>query len=253
MPADISGRAALVTGGARGIGLASAEELAALGAHVMIVDLEEAPEQVAALQAKYPGQRFGSVGVDVREEEQVQAALAQAHRLLGSLDILVTSAGTVGRRFLQDTSLEQWERDIDTNLKGTFLFLKNAIHPYMAEQKSGSIITISSISGLMGGPSTAGDSPRSGAPYAASKGGVIALTKWIAKEYGHLDIVCNSVAPGPIASAMTDSLDYDFSQQVLERFGRPEDIAEAVGYLAGATYVTGQVLRVCGGSAIGGA
>lgn len=251
MPADIRGRAAVVTGGARGIGLATAKELAALGAHVMIVDLNEAPEQVELLQQEFPGQRFGSVGVDVREEDQVKAALAAAHELLGAIDILVTSAGTVGRWFLEETSLEQWQRDLDTNLKGTFLFLKHAIHPYMADQGSGSIITISSISGIMGGPLTAGEDPRSGAPYAASKGGVIALTKWIAKEYGHLNIRCNSVAPGPIASAMTDSLDYDFSQQVLKRFGRPEDIAEAVGYLAGSSFVTGQVLKVCGGSAIG--
>lgn len=127
----------------------------------------------------------------------------------------------------------------------------------MKEQQYGRIVNISSISGIMGG-AVSGFEPgstkgRSGPAYAASKGGVIAFTKWIAKEVGHLGIVCNSVAPGAVESALTKGLAYNLDTQVIKRMGTPEDIAEAVLYFASkeASYTTGQVLKVCGGAAIG--
>lgn len=124
----------------------------------------------------------------------------------------------------------------------------------MSEQRAGTIINISSISGIMGGPLSGNkDQGRSGPAYAASKGGIIALTTWLAKEVGALGITVNSVAPGPIATVLTENVAYDFSQQILPRMGKPEEIGAAVAYLASpaAAYVTGQVLRVCGGAALG--
>jgi 3-oxoacyl-[acyl-carrier protein] reductase len=253
-PFDLTGKVALVTGAARGIGRSIAETLAQRGADVVVVDVLDPADTVAALSTAYPSARFGGQVVDVRERSQVETVVAGTVERFGSLDVLVNNAGTASRTGLPDFTDEEWFRDIDTNLRGTFLFCQSAIHPWMERQGSGTIINISSISGIMGGPRSGGDGGgRSGPAYAASKGGIIALTKWLAKEVGGLGITVNSVAPGPVATPMTGTVEYDFSQQILPRMGRPEEIGAAVTYLAspGAGYVTGQVLRVCGGAALG--
>lgn len=253
-PFDLTGRVALVTGAARGIGQSIAVELARRGAHVVVADMRDPSETVALLRDGFPAGTHEGKAVDVREREQVENVVSDTVEHFGRLDILVNNAGTATRASLTGITDDEWFRDIDTNLRGTFLFCRAAISPWMSEQRAGAIINISSISGIMGGPSSgSADQVRSGPAYAASKGGVIALTKWLAKEVGALGITVNSVAPGPIATTLTENVAYDFSQQILPRMGKPEEIGAAVAYLASpaAAYVTGQVLRVCGGAALG--
>lgn len=251
---DLTGRVALVTGGARGIGAATARVLAGQGADVLVVDLADPVDVVSALRAEFPGQRFDSRTVDVRDEDDVRRSVDELVTVFGRIDVLVNNAGTASRAGLDTLTEQEWYRDLDTNLRGMFLYCRAAIHPHMAEQGSGRIVNISSISGIMGGPRSGGEGGgRSGPAYAASKGGVIALTKWLAKEVGPYGITCNSVAPGPIATALTSNVTYALDDQVIKRMGTPEEVGAAVAYLAspGAAYVTGQVLSVCGGAAIG--
>ncbi|WP_394160365.1 SDR family NAD(P)-dependent oxidoreductase [Galactobacter valiniphilus] len=249
---------AIVTGAARGIGRAVAERLMDGGADVAVVDLQGSSAAADELNERarnrgLPGRAIGH-DVDVRDEVAVRACLEAVVEDFGGLQIVVNNAGTVGRVGLEETTAELWTRDVDTNLRGTFNFIQAAVHPHMAEAGYGRIVNVSSISGIMGGPFANGeDSGRSGPAYAASKGGVIALTKWVAKEVGRHGITCNSVAPGPVSTAMTAAVEYPLENQAIKRMGTPEDIAEAVAYLASpaAGFVTGDVLKVCGGSAIG--
>ena len=219
-----------------------------------IVDVDDATEQVKSIVASGVSGRVISAVADVRNREQVSGCVFQAVQEFGSLEILVNNAGTCGRVDLEGTDDETWERDITTNLRGTFLFTQAAIYPHMKSNQYGRIINISSISGIMGGPFASGDGgARSGPAYAASKGGVIAFTKWVAKEVGELGITANTVAPGPIATPMTENMNYSFDGQAIKRMGDPRDIASAVAYLASPNtgFVTGETLKVCGGSAIG--
>lgn len=251
---DLTGKVALVTGSARGIGRSVSEQLAQRGASVVVVDVLDPSAAVDALRAAHPSGTFEGRVVDVRERSQVEDVVSRTVEQFGHLDILVNNAGTASRSGLPEMTDEEWFRDIDTNLRGTFLFCQAALHPHMVERGSGTIINISSISGIMGGPTSGGEGGgRSGPAYAASKGGIIALTMWLAKEVGKHSITVNSVAPGPVATALTGSVTYDFSQQLLQRMGTPEEIGAAVTYLASpaAAYVTGQTLRVCGGAALG--
>lgn len=251
---DLRGSSALVTGAGRGIGLAIARRLAQEGANVCIVDVVDASEEAQSIKAAGALGNITSAVADVREREQVSKCVAAAVEEFGALDILVNNAGTCGRIDLETMDDETWDRDIGTNLRGTFLFTQAAIYPHMKSQGYGRIVNISSISGIMGGPFASGESGgRSGPAYAASKGGAIAFTKWVAKEVGDLGITANSVAPGPISTPMTENMAYSFDAQAIKRLGDPDDIASAVAYLAspGAGFVTGETLKVCGGSAIG--
>jgi len=254
-PADLRGQVALVTGAARGIGRACALTLARDGADVVAADLLAADETAAAIGRQ--GRRALALPLDVTRAADVQAAVARVRRELGRLDILVASAGIVHRDPLEETTEATWDRVVDVVLKGTFLAIQ-AVVPVMRAQGYGKIVTISSISGIIGGAvSRAGDDPasargRSGPAYAAAKGGVIALTKWVAKDVGQAGIYVNAVAPGGVETEMTRGFRYPVEGLPIPRMGQPDDIAEAVAFLASpaANYITGQVLCVDGGWAI---
>jgi 3-oxoacyl-[acyl-carrier protein] reductase len=191
------------------------------------------------------GRKALCVGVDVSNSEAVSAAVSRIMSEMGKIDILVNNAGITKDTFLARMSEEDWDAVISVNLKGTFLFTKAVTKPMM-KQKSGVIVNIASIIGLIGNPGQCN--------YSASKAGVIALTKSVAKELASRNIRVNAVAPGFIKTQMTDALTEDVQQKMLEaiplkRFGTPVDVARAVIFLAGegAAYVTGQVLTISGG------
>lgn len=255
MTQELAGKVSVVTGAAGGIGAAIARELAARGSDVLVVDVTDGSETVQSIVEQTGGAvRARSEIVDIRDRDAVRTCLDGLVADWGSLDVLVNNAGTAGRLSLEDMTDEVWDRDIETNLKGTFLMTQCAVYPHMKAGGSGAIVNISSISGIIGGATSGGDgASRTGPAYAASKGGIIAFTKWVAKEVGPLGITCNTVAPGPVETPMTKGVPYPVDAQPIQRIGQPEDIAAAVAFLAspGASYVTGETLKVCGGTAIG--
>lgn len=255
-PIDLRGQVALVTGGVRGIGRACALALARAGADVAVADLLPAVETEAAIAAA--GRRGMGLALDVTEAGAVHAAVGHVVAALGRLDILVTAAAIAHRDPLEETTESVWQRVVDVVLTGTFHAVQAAV-PVMRSQGYGKIVTVSSISGIVGGAvSRSSDSPdarrgRTGPAYAAAKGGVIALTRWVAKDVGQSGIYVNSVAPGGVDTEMTRGYAYPVEGLPIPRMGQPEDVAEAVLFLASpaSNYVTGQVLRVDGGWVIG--
>src|SRR5262245_19520893 len=253
---DLRGQAALVTGGARGIGRASALALARAGADVAVADLLSTTESETAIAAA--GRQALGVALDVTDAEAVRVAVRRVVATLGRLDVLVTAAGIVHRDTLEETTEAVWRQVVDVVLTGTFHAIQ-AVVPVMRAQGYGKIVTISSISGIIGGAvSRSADRPdsrsgRSGPGYAAAKGGVIALTRWVAKDVGQAGVYVNSVAPGGGDTEMTSGYTYPAEELPIPRMGQPEDVAEAVLFLASSAsnYITGQVLRVDGGWVIG--
>jgi 3-oxoacyl-[acyl-carrier protein] reductase len=247
--ADLTGQVALVTGAARGIGQACAVALARDGAAVAVADLLPGDGTLARVRAH--GRRALGLVLDVTDGAAVRATVERVKTELGRLDILVTAAGILHRDPLDATDEATWARVVDVVLKGTFLVIQAAV-PVMRAQSYGKIVTISSISGLIGGAvSRAGDRAqgRSGPAYAAAKGGVIALTKWVAKDVGQAGVYVNTVAPGGVDTEMTRGYEYPTQTLPIPRMGEPTDIAEAVAFLASSAsnYITGQVLCVDGG------
>lgn len=242
---------ALVTGAARGIGRACALALARDGADLAAADLLPVDDTVAEAQGRHARRVLG-LTLDVTRGEDVRRAVDRVVRELGRLDILVTAAGIAHRDGLEETTREIWDRVLAVDLTGTFLAIQAAV-PVMRAQRYGKIVTIASISGLVGGALSrarqGGAGGRSGPAYAAAKGGVIALTRWVAREVGPAGIFVNAVAPGAVDTEMTRGYVYPVEQLPIPRMGTPEDIAEAVAFLASpaADYITGQVLCVDGG------
>ncbi|MFC1462491.1 3-oxoacyl-[acyl-carrier-protein] reductase [Verrucomicrobiota bacterium] len=239
------GKVAVVTGAARGIGRVIAEELGREGADLAICDLKEEWLSDTAGAVEGMGRKALCVGVDVSNAEAVAAGVTRIMSEMGKIDILVNNAGITKDTFLARMSEEDWDAVISVNLKGTFLFTKAVTRPMM-KQRSGAVVNIASIIGLIGNPGQCN--------YSASKAGVIALTKSVAKELASRNIRVNAVAPGFIKTQMTDDLTEDVQQKMLDaiplkRFGMPADVARAVVFLAGegASYVTGQVLTISGG------
>ncbi len=240
------GKTALVTGGSRGIGKAVALKLAEQGADVAIVATsksaaaEETLEQLKAL-----GVKACLYACDISDEAQVKETVDSVLADFGHIDILVNNAGITKDKLLMAMSAEDIDRVIDVNLKGTIYMTKACIRPFM-KQRKGSIINISSVVGLMGNAGQAN--------YAASKAGIIGLTKTVAKEYAARGIRCNAIAPGYISTDMTDALSEADSKKIKDmiptgRLGTPEDIAGVAAFLAGdlSSYITGEVIRVDGG------
>jgi 3-oxoacyl-[acyl-carrier protein] reductase len=245
MVIDLSGRTAFVTGSTRGIGLAIARALYDAGAKVAIVgrDAERARSVAAGL-----GDRAAAVACDVASADQVDAAITAAEKVLGPIDILVNNAGLTRDNIVLRLTDADWDTVLNANLKGAFHTIRATIKGMM-KRRSGRIINIGSIVGLTGNKGQAN--------YAASKAGLIGLTKSVAKEYASRNILVNCIAPGFIETEMTDALPAEARATLLEeialgRLGRPEDIAGTVLFLASdlASYITGQVLVVDGGMVI---
>jgi 3-oxoacyl-[acyl-carrier protein] reductase len=242
---DLAGKVAFVTGSTRGIGLAIARSLHAAGAKVALTgrDASKAEEVAASLGAGTVG-----VGCEISDAAQVAGAIAAVEQALGPIDILVNNAGLTRDNILLRLSEADWDAVLDANLKGAFLTMR-AVTKGMMKRRSGRIINITSIVGIIGNKGQAN--------YAASKAGLIGLTKSAAKEYASRGILINCIAPGFIDTDMTAALPEDARKVLLEqialgRLGSPDDIANTVLYLASdlAGYVTGQVLVVDGGMVI---
>ena len=236
---------AVITGAGRGIGKAIATRLASLGAAVAIVDIDGETASSAAAEIASTGATAIAYELDITDAEAVAAVFKRILEDLGGLDILVNNAGLTRDNLLLRMSPDDWDLVMRVNLKGAFNCTRAAVRPMMS-QRSGRIINIASIVGLVGNAGQAN--------YAASKAGLIALTKTVAKEFGGRGITANAVAPGFIETPMTESLPEkaraDFAAKIsLRRFGSPSDVANLVAFLASdeADYITGQTVSVDGG------
>ena len=242
MKIDLTGKNALVTGGTRGIGRAIAEMLSDCGAQVAITgrDLAKAEEIAKSI----PGNVRG-FGAELSETASMTKLVADVEAAFGSVDILVNNAGLTRDNLVMRLKEEDWDAVLNANLRGAFTTIK-AVSRGMMKKRWGRIINMASVVGIMGNKGQAN--------YAASKAGLIALTKSVAKELGSRNILVNAVAPGFIETDMTAAMTEDArktlnSQIPLERLGTAKDVAGAVTFLASdyASYITGQVIVVDGG------
>jgi 2-hydroxycyclohexanecarboxyl-CoA dehydrogenase len=246
---DLSAKVAVVTGAGRGIGAAIAAELASGGAAVAIWDVDGAGAAATAsrLAAEHGGKAIG-VAVDIRDRQSVDGAVAEVERQLGPIDVLVNNAGIDVIKPFLDSSEDEWDRIISVNLKGTILCC-HRVAAGMAERGRGAIVNIGSDAGRVG---SSGE-----AVYSATKGGVIAFTKTLARELAAKGVRVNCVCPGPTDTALLAQV-AEVSQKLydslaraipLRRIGQPNDIAPAVAFLASdaAGFITGQTLSVSGG------
>jgi 3-oxoacyl-[acyl-carrier protein] reductase len=255
-PIALRGRNAIVTGGARGIGSATAVALAREGANVVISDIIPGDETVSMIHEM--GCKALFLKTDVTNLQDVTQMIDKAVHAFGRIDILVNNAGIMHRDGLLETSESTFHRVINVNLKGTF-FCMQAVYPHMRDNGYGKIVNVSSISGIIGGAvSKSSDTPdkmtgRSGPIYAASKGGILALTRWIAKDVAKDGIYVNAIAPGACETDMTAGYNYSVDGLPIPRMGHPKDMAEAILFLASdaSSYITGQVINVDGGWVMG--
>jgi 3-oxoacyl-[acyl-carrier protein] reductase len=242
----LAGKVAVVTGASRGIGRSIAIELAKQGADIVVNyagSVDRANEVVKEIEAL--GRKAISIQCDVSDGDSVNAMMKEALEAFGSIDILVNNAGITRDNLLMRMKDSEWDDVINTNLKGVFLCTKAVTRPMM-KQRKGRIINITSIVGVTGNPGQAN--------YVAAKAGVIGFTKTTAKELAQRNITVNAVAPGFITTDMTDKLTEEVKNSMLTQiplgqFGRPEDIANAVVFLASedSSYITGQTLHIDGG------
>lgn len=240
----LRGQVAIVTGGSRGIGRATAIALAAEGAHI-VVNYASSSTAAEAVVAEVQGMGGEAIAVqaDVSNVEQVDALIEAAMSRWGHVDVLVNNAGITRDTLLLRMKPEDWQAVIDLNLTGVFLCTR-AVSKIMLKQRSGRIVNITSVAGQMGNPGQAN--------YSAAKAGVIGFTKTVAKELASRGITVNAVAPGFIATDMTHNLDAEGILKFipLGRYGQPEEVAGLIRFLAAdpaAAYITGQVMNVDGG------
>jgi 3-oxoacyl-[acyl-carrier protein] reductase len=238
-------KVALVTGAGQGIGKEIALVLAGAGADIAVCDINlEAAENVVN-EVKKMGRNAVAVKVDVSDSKSVEECTQKTLDTLKKIDILVNNAGITRDALLVRMKDEDWDLVLKINLTGTFNFTK-AVGKYMMRQRSGKIVNIASIIGIIGNIGQTN--------YAASKAGIIGMTKSCARELAPRGITVNAVAPGFIKTAMTDKIPEDIKQMMLKniplnKFGTPQDVANTVLFLSGnqSDYITGQVINVCGG------
>ena len=242
---NLQGKVAIITGGSRGLGEATAKKLASMGAHIAVIDVGDhavAQGVCDRIAAEY-SVRANAYQCDVSDFEAVKATIASIKADFGTAHVLVNNAGITRDGLAAMMKESDFDKVIAVNLKGAFNMIRHCSGLFI-RSKEGCIINIASVAGLMGNPGQCN--------YAASKAGLIGLTKTIAKELAPKGIRCNAVAPGFIATDMTQSqTDNPLLAMIpLGQMGRPEDVADAVAYLVSANYVTGEVLRVDGGIAM---
>jgi len=248
----LDGRVAVITGAASGIGAATAQRFAAEGASIAGLDqAEPTAEVLAGLEASAPDVAFWAL--DVRDEDQIATRVAAVIERFGRIDILMNAAGVASVGSVDQVPVDEWDRVLDINLKGTYLVSKHVV-AHMVDAGAGAIINIASIEGLVGFSSQAA--------YNASKGGVVLLTRNMAADYGRRGIRVNCLCPGLIETPMTAALldpslasvrDWFVDQHLMGRAGRPEEVAGAALFLASddASFVTGHSLVVDGGFVAG--
>jgi 3-oxoacyl-[acyl-carrier protein] reductase len=248
MKMTLSGRVALVTGASQGIGHACALKLAEAGAAVAVAARNQAKLDELVAQITAAGGKAATFALDVADEEQIKSTFKAAIAQFGKIDILVNNAGITRDQLVMRMKRADWDAVINTNLTSRIYY--SAVISSMLKQRWGRIINVTSIFGQSG---QAGQ-----ANYSASKAGLIGLTMAIAREVGSRNITCNAVAPGFIATAMTEVLPAELKEAGLKmvplgRIGTPEDVAGAVRFLASdeASYITGHVLNINGGMLMG--
>ena len=243
----LTGKTAIVTGGSRGIGRAVCIALAEMGTNIALIYAgnAEKAEETLQLLAAYPVQAKAYC-CNVADFEATKAAVSEIHKTFGSIDICVNNAGITKDKLMLSMKPEEFAAVIDINLTGAFNVLKQ-VYPVMAKQRSGKIINVSSVAGLMGNAGQVNN--------AASKAGLIGMTKSIAKELAPRGICCNAIAPGFIATDMTEAFQNQpevMNAIPMKRMGKPEEVAALVAFLASpmADYITGEVIRIDGGMAM---
>jgi 3-oxoacyl-[acyl-carrier protein] reductase len=242
----LEGKAVVITGGGGGIGRECARLFAEEGADVVVSDVKLAPARAVAGEVEALGRRALAVQTDVTDEADVRRLFEEAERVMGRIDVLVNNAGVFQSRPLDDLSAEDWDRVLDVNLKGVFLCSQAALR-HMKPRRSGAIVSLGSLAGQVGGIHAA-------ANYAASKAGVISITKSLAKNAGPFGIRVNVVNPGIIETPMTapwpdDVLAGLARNTPLGRLGRPDEVARVIVFLAsdGASFIHGAHVDINGG------
>ena len=239
---ELQNKNVLITGSARGIGLAIAHKFASVGANVILNGLSGISDDILAEFAGYSGKVVAVIG-DVSKSADAQRIVEEAVAALGSVDVLVNNAGITRDKLMLKMTEEDFEQVLKVNLTGTFNMTQSVLKP-MIKARQGAIINLSSVVGLAGNIGQAN--------YAASKAGLIGFSKSVAREVAARNIRVNCIAPGFIASDMTDVLPEKIKEASLalipmKRFGTPEEVADVALFLAGQEYLTGQVITIDGG------
>jgi len=243
----LEGRAAIITGAARGIGKSIALSFLREGAKVALVDVDKGIVETAKNEIKQNREEVIAIPCDITKSTEVKAMVGQVYKAFGRIDILVNNAGIIRRGTIETVTEEDWDRVIEVNLKGTFTCCK-AVVDFMRQQAYGKIVNVSSIAGKMGDITSAPG-------YASSKAGMDALTKTLARQLAPYGVNVNAVSPHAIETEMSAQWTEERRKEIiasipLGRLGKPEDVAEAVLFLASeeASFITGEILDVNGGA-----